>query len=76
MLRAFFFFAGCVFDVTAQRIVWYVGVAKRQTSGRRVDSDEAASRVALKDAVSERGAAMAALLVVMVAASKSLHVGG
>ena len=68
VLRAFFFFAGCVFDVVAHRIVWYVGVANRQTSGRMVDSDDAASRVALKVAASERGAAMAALRGLMAVA--------
>jgi hypothetical protein len=48
-------------------MVWYEGVANRQTSGRSVDSDDAASRVALKDAKSVRGAAIAALSSMAVA---------
>lgn len=65
VLRAFFFFAGCVFDVVAHRIVWYTGVANRQTSGRMVDNDDTASLVTPKDATSDRGAAITALRVVM-----------
>ena len=69
MLRAFFFFPGGVFD--AHRTVWYAGVANRQTSGRRADSEDAASRVTLKDAASVRGAAMAALQLVIVGTESS-----
>jgi len=68
VLRAFFFFAGCDFDVIAHRIVWYEGVANRQTSGRRVDSGDVASRVMLSGAASERGTAMTALQVLMAGA--------